>query len=71
MMTHMCVDSTVRAAKDHGFNIILIQDACATKELELNGESIAAKDVHHSFLAALNYFFADVYSTTSYLKDWN
>ena len=31
MMTHMCVDSTIRTAKDLEFNSILIGDACATK----------------------------------------
>lgn len=34
MMTHMCIDTTVRAAKDFKYNITLISDACATKDLE-------------------------------------
>jgi nicotinamidase-related amidase len=50
MMTHMCVDATTRAAKDLGFNITLIGDACATKNLEINGQKVAATDVHASFL---------------------
>ena len=33
MMTHMCVDATVRAASDLGFECILAQDACATRAL--------------------------------------
>ncbi len=36
MMTHMCVDATVRASKDYGFKIELIGDACATKDKQLN-----------------------------------
>jgi nicotinamidase-related amidase len=67
MMTHMCVDTTVRAAKDLGFNCTLIGDACATKELSYMDQKIAAKDVHYSFLAALSYFFADVVETEKYL----
>ena len=35
MMTHMCIDTTVRAANDLGFSVELIQDACATKDLSL------------------------------------
>ena len=31
MMTHMCVDATVRAAFDHGLEITVIHDACATR----------------------------------------
>lgn len=29
MMTHMCVDATTRAAKNFGFNCMVIGDACA------------------------------------------
>src|SRR5690606_12608546 len=31
MMTHMCIDSTVRAAFDLGFACTLAHDACATR----------------------------------------
>jgi len=68
MMTHMCVDATTRAAKDLGFNITLISDACATRDLEINGQSVSAKDVHSSFLAALNYFYSTVKNTEQYLN---
>lgn len=69
MMTHMCVDATVRTAKDFGFNIILIGDACATKDLEINGQLVKAEEVQKSFLAALNYFYATVKTTNQYLDD--
>lgn len=67
MMTHMCVDATVRAAKDYGFTITLISDACATKELEIQGRKVKAEEVHNSFLAALNYFYSTVKTTHKYL----
>jgi len=54
MMTHMCVDATVRAATDYGFECQIVQDACATRNLKLNGQEVAARDVHVAFLAALN-----------------
>jgi nicotinamidase-related amidase len=66
MMTHMCVDATVRAAKDFGFNITLIGDACATKDLEINGQKVNAKEVQNSFLAALGYFYATVTTATDF-----
>lgn len=67
MMTHMCVDATARAAKDFGFDIILIGDACATKDQELNGQIVKAEEVQKSFLAALNYFYTTVKTTQQYL----
>jgi nicotinamidase-related amidase len=60
MMTHMCVDSTVRAAFDYGFACWLAQDACATRALSLAGRTIPAEYVHLSFLAALNGRYSQV-----------
>jgi len=60
MMTHMCVDATTRAAKDFGYNCTLIGDACATKDLNTNGQSVKAADVQTSFLAALNGYYSKV-----------
>lgn len=68
MMTHMCVDATTRAAKDFGFECTVIGDACATKDLEINGRQVKAADVQTSFLAALNYFYSNVCATKDYLS---
>jgi nicotinamidase-related amidase len=68
MMTHMCVDATTRAAKDFGFNCIVIADACATKDLEINGKKVKAEEVQKSFLAALNDFYSTVITTNQYLN---
>lgn len=54
MMTHMCIDATTRAAFDFGFECLIPSDACATKDLTLDGKSVPADAVHHAFLAALN-----------------
>lgn len=62
MMTHMCVDATVRAAKDLGYACTLLADACATKDLIYGFEKVCAKDVQITFYAALSYFYADVIS---------
>lgn len=69
MMTHMCVDATVRAAKDLGYNITLIADACATKDLIFDNENASAKDVQTSFLGALSYYYAEVIPASKYLKN--
>ncbi len=53
MMTHMCVDASVRAAVDLGFPVLLAADACATRGLTYADVSIPAPQVHGAFLAAL------------------
>ncbi|MEG0915738.1 MAG: cysteine hydrolase family protein [Myroides sp.] len=68
MMTHMCIDSTTRAAKDLGFDCTVIGDACASRDLEINGKTVKAEDVHNAFLSALTFFYAKVQSTEEYLS---
>lgn len=67
MMTHMCVDSTTRAAKDFGFDCILIGDACATKALQFEGHGVPATEAQATMLAALSYYYSTVMSTGQYL----
>ena len=59
-MTHMCIDTTVRAAFDLGYKIELLANACATKDLSLNGNTVLAKDVQNAFLSALDGTFCKV-----------
>lgn len=61
-MSHMCIDATTRAAFDLGFDCTVIQDACATRDLEFGGQTIAAGQVHGSFMAALGSAYARVVS---------
>ena len=60
MMTHMCVDASVRQAADLGYKVTLLADACATRAQSFGGERIPARQVHAAFLAALNGFYAKV-----------
>lgn len=60
MMTHMCVDSTTRAAFDLGFQCQLASDACATRTLAWGDGKISAAQVQSAFLSALNGTFAKV-----------
>ncbi|ATI50224.1 MULTISPECIES: cysteine hydrolase family protein [Bacillus cereus group] len=61
MMTHVCIDATVRAASDLGFQCVVIEDACTTKDLEFQGNLIPAVHAHQSFMSALE--FGDIYAT--------
>ncbi|NOX15649.1 MAG: cysteine hydrolase [Epsilonproteobacteria bacterium] len=59
-MTHMCIDTTVRAGFDLGYNITLIEDACASKDLEFQNYTIKSKDVHYGFISALGSVFCKI-----------
>ena len=68
MMTSMCVDATTRAAKDLGYECIVIGNACAAPNLTINDEAVKAEDVHNAFLAALNYYYSTVLTADQYLR---
>ncbi len=53
MQTHMCLEGAVRAAADFGFKCVVVQDACATRDLKFKGEVIAAQAVHLATLSTL------------------
>jgi len=59
-MSHMCIDATTRAAADLGFSSAVVHDACATRDLEFEGKTIAAEEVHGSFMSALGMAYARV-----------
>ena len=63
MMTHMCVDASVRQAADLGYKVTLLGDACATRAQSYGGETVPARQVHAAFLAALNGFYAKAVNT--------
>ncbi len=60
MMTHMCIDTTVRSARAKGYEVVLLHDACATRDLLWAGKTIPAATIHGAFMAALDRAFAAV-----------
>jgi len=66
-MSHMCIDTTTRAATDLGYSCTLISDACATRDLTFNNQMVKAVDVQIAYMAALNGTFAQVISTDQFL----
>jgi nicotinamidase-related amidase len=69
-MTHMCVESTVRAALELGYQSTVVAAACATRDLPdgLGGIVLAAV-VHRASLAALADRFATVVATADDVPD--
>lgn len=66
-MSHMCVDGLTRAAVDFGYKATVIHDACASRDLEFNGLTVPAAQVHAAFMAALGFGYATVVSTEQFL----
>jgi nicotinamidase-related amidase len=67
-MSHMCVDATVRAASDLGVSCTVIEDACATRNLEFRGTLVPAAQVHGAFMAALQAAYAKVTTAGEFLS---
>lgn len=70
MQTHMCVEGTVRAAYDLGFECILIGDACATKDVNYGSVTVKAVDVHNSTLGSIHKIYGTVVDTETFLKSY-
>ncbi|MBI2518666.1 MAG: cysteine hydrolase [Opitutae bacterium] len=69
-MTHMCVSATVRAGFDLGYEITVIADACATRDLpDGAGGSLPAATVHRVALAELADRFATIVTTLDQIPD--
>jgi nicotinamidase-related amidase len=63
MQTHMCVEAAARAAADLGFDVTVVADACATRDLAYGGVTVPAAHVHAAALAALQGTYATVVTT--------
>ncbi len=68
MQTHMCVEAAVRAGADFGFEMTVIDDACATRDLDFDGIAVPAAQVHAAALAAMESSYATVVSTDEFCE---
>lgn len=67
-MSQMCIDSTSRAAADNGYQVTVIDDACAAKDVAFEDQIIPAATVHATIMGALSGTFASVMKTKAYLN---
>ncbi|HML43740.1 MAG TPA: cysteine hydrolase family protein [Hyphomicrobium zavarzinii] len=60
-MTHVCVNSTARAAFNHGYRTTVVGNATATRSLKNPvGGDLSAEELHNGALTALSDIFAIV-----------
>lgn len=69
MMSQMCVDTTVRAAFDAGYQCLVAHDACAARTLTFQGTAVPAEQVHAAYMAALGAVFAKVMSSREIIAE--
>jgi len=68
MMSHMCIDATVRAAFDKGFACVVADDACGTIDLSFGGVNVSNLDVHAAYMAALGAVYANVITSEEVIE---
>ena len=69
-MTHMCVNSTARAAFNHGYRPTVVGNATATRSLPSpSGGVVSAKELQDASLVALNDMFAVVVPSAEKIAD--
>lgn len=66
-MSHMCIDATTRAASDFGYKTTVVQDACATRDLEFGGVTVPAASVHAAMMSALGFAYATITDTDRWI----
>ncbi len=68
LMTHACVAGASRDAVPLGYDVIVADDACATRDLTgEDGQTVPHAVLHRASLASLSDTFADVQSTAAIL----
>jgi len=54
MQTQMCLEAAVRAGYDYGFECVVVQDACATRDVKFGDKIVKAEDVQTTVLSVFN-----------------
>lgn len=62
-MTHMCVQGTTRAASELGYNVTVVTDATATRDLQYKDTLTTAKQVAAAVFATLEFGYATLTTT--------
>ena len=63
-----CLEAATRAAHDYGFICIVVEDACATRDLKYGEDITLAKDVHNTTLSTLSRTYARIMTKKEFLN---
>lgn len=59
-MTQMCIDATARAARDLGFDVTLVADACGARAQSFGDVTLTGPQVQAAFLGPLEMSYATI-----------
>ncbi|MEP1767971.1 MAG: cysteine hydrolase family protein [Sulfitobacter sp.] len=59
-MSQMCIDATARAARDLGYDVTVIADACGAKAINWRGQNLSAAQMQAAFMSALAQSYATI-----------
>jgi nicotinamidase-related amidase len=68
MQTHMCVEAATRAAADLGYEVLVVGEACATRDLKYGDTVVPAAQVQAATLATLERTYAKVVDVAAALE---
>ena len=69
LMTHMCVSATAFDAAPRGYQSLIVGDACATRDLDLEeGGVLGHRELHRAALRGVSDVVAEVRSTDEVLR---
>lgn len=71
LFTDLAIDTTVRYAKNLGYKITLISDACVSRNLEFNSIKFPSVLVNNVIFASLLNEYAEIFSSKEYIKNSN
>jgi nicotinamidase-related amidase len=67
MMTQKCVEAAARFSADYGFEVVVIGDACAAKNLLFGNDTVLAKYVHLFTLATFENYYRKVMAINEFI----
>ncbi len=69
LMTHACVAGAARDAVPLGYKVIVANDACATRDLDMaDGGTVSHAALHRAALASIDDTFGDILTTAQLLN---
>lgn len=69
LMTHMCVSATAFDAAPRGYQSLIVSDACATRDLDLDdGGLLGHRELHRAALRGVSDVVAEVRTTDDVLR---
>ncbi|ODQ61669.1 hypothetical protein WICANDRAFT_75875 [Wickerhamomyces anomalus NRRL Y-366-8] len=68
-MTHMCVQGTARSGAELGYDVVVVKDAIATRDLDFDGKVVSAEQVTTTVLSTLSFLYGKVSSVDEVLEN--